>query len=319
MPTKGNLPILYPTHLNLFRQCPERYHKERIERRKIAREFSPALAKGIAVHQLLNDGVSEYQRQGTLPANLRDRAEAALPRALYPSAFAWEVDVAAIVAEVKYGLSYLDGVAVVLATEATYQFRYQGGADCPPFVLAAKVDLVVHHRDDDGQPSLDVIDFKSGASLKIDPIQELAARIVVKQNAVRFGVEYAAIRTTTIHLGAKVVRSEVLDADECRRRWSDVKGAAAAILTGTDWSPTPSPLCEWCPFFGNGCSIAGGDDDGGDLSTWLDSVADWDRNPPRAKNPNCPEMTYEPAPEADDRALVRKIGSWYVMPASWSR
>ncbi len=164
------LPIIYPKQINLFLQCRERYFHERIERQKIDQPFSPALSKGIALHQILNDAAVEYRRQGTVPANLRERAEALVPRSPYPSDLAWCADVESVVEQVKFGIAYLDGEASVLASEATYQYPYQRGRDCPPFVLAAKVDLVLLRHDIEGQPYLDVVDFKSGASLKADTI-----------------------------------------------------------------------------------------------------------------------------------------------------
>ncbi len=122
------------------------------------------------MHQILNDAAVEYRRQGTVPANLRERAEALVPLSPYPSDLAWCADVESVVEQVKFGIAYLDGEASVLASEATYQYPYQRGRDCPPFVLAAKVDLVLLRHDIEGQPYLDVVDFKSGASLKADTI-----------------------------------------------------------------------------------------------------------------------------------------------------
>ena len=274
MPTNSNsLPIIYPKQINLYLQCPERFFHERVERQKIDQPFSPALTKGIALHQILNDAAVEYRRQGTVPANLHERAEALIPRAPYLSDLAWNADVESVVEQVKYGIAYLDGEARVLASEATYQYPYQRGQECPPFVLAAKVDLVLLRHDAEGQAYLDVVDFKSGTSLKADAFQELAGRIVVKQNADRrFNVPYAYVQNTTVYVGARAVRSEVIADEECGRRWSQAKQVVTAIIQGSDWSPTPSPLCEWCPFFNNGCSLTV--EDGDDLGAWLDRVAD---------------------------------------------
>ena len=32
-----------------------------------------------------------------------------------------------------------------------------------------------------------------------------------------------------------------------------VKRTLAAIAAESTWAPSPSPLCEWCPFNSNGC------------------------------------------------------------------
>ncbi len=41
--------------------------------------------------------------------------------------------------------------------------------------------------------------------------------------------------------------------ERCLADWEEVTRTLAAITTESAWAPTPSPLCEWCPFNGNGC------------------------------------------------------------------
>ena len=40
--------------------------------------------------------------------------------------------------------------------------------------------------------------------------------------------------------------------DRCLAGW-EVKRTLAGIAAETTWESTPSPLCEWRPFNGNGC------------------------------------------------------------------
>ncbi len=279
MDSSNRFPIIYPSHINLFMQCPERYYHERVERRRLEQAFNPALAKGIAMHEILATSALAYQKSSKInggaavPCDLVAQAESALPRAAYNSELAWRADTEAVLGAVKVGLSYLDGQARVLATEATYQFPYLRGQDCPKFTLAAKVDLVMLKQDSTGQPYLDVVDYKGGASLRPDPMQELAARIVVKQNADRFRVTYDYIQSTTIFLGAGVTSSQVIEAAECGKRWTQLKQVVSAIAGSKSWEPNPSPLCEWCPFFGDGCSLTPNAVDTESLGAWLDGVA----------------------------------------------
>jgi hypothetical protein len=255
-------PILYPKHLNSYAQCPERYYHERVERRRVEQVPSLALARGIAVHQVFAEIAGTYeafiQTHGVpaVPSDLAAIVERALPMAPYPDPEAWASDIKTLVAEIKNGVAYLDGAARVLATEATYQYPHGGDIQCPPFVLAAKVDAILLRQTEDGRPYLDVVDWKGGASTRRDAIQELASRIVVKHNAKRcFEVVPAFIQNTTVHLRAGLHRSVVIDREEGRQRWSEIKRLAAGIVLAADWSPNPSPLCEWCPYFGNGCTL----------------------------------------------------------------
>src|SRR5436190_16141456 len=93
-------PVFYPSHLTSYRQCPERYFRKYVERRKVPEPISPALAKGSAAHAVLADCFEEYRRQRTFPADLRERVEARLSRLPYPDDRAWNIDVAFVVDQV---------------------------------------------------------------------------------------------------------------------------------------------------------------------------------------------------------------------------
>lgn len=273
-------PILYPKHLNLYAQCPERYYHERIERRGDAQTRSTALARGIAVHEVLSSVVKDYEaffnEHGVpaVPSDLRLRAERALPRDAYPDGASWAKDLDALVAEVQFGVAYLDGEARVLATEATFQYPYGGSDECPRFVLAVKVDAVLLRHDDDGRAFLDVVDWKGGTGLWHDPIQELACRIAIQYNAKRrFDVDPAFIQNTTVYVSARAHRSVVIPTSEGQQRWSDLKQLASGIVLAAEWAPNPSPLCEWCPYFGNGCSLDAQKDQSDDVALWLGAPA----------------------------------------------
>jgi hypothetical protein len=111
--------------------------------------------------------------------------------------------------------------------------------------------------------------------MKRDAIQEAASRIVVKYNAKRcFGLDPAFIQNTTVYLGAAAHRSIVIERDEGLVLLAEIKRLAAGILKGSHWPPTPSPLCEWCPFFGNGCSLDAQEDGKSDIDDWQEGAAD---------------------------------------------
>jgi hypothetical protein len=275
MSSGNNSPILFPTHLNKYAQCPERYHHEYREKRHVPREFSPALARGIASHTILAQAAEEYRTLGGVPANLRDLAEAKLPRASYPDSASWMADVEAVVRAAKVGISYLDGEATVLATETTMHFPYRNSGEGPSFILAAKIDLILRKQDTDGRDYLDVVDFKSASAVREDLIQEVASRIVVKHNASRrFGVADLPIVNTTLYLGADTIVSRELSADLCRATWGSMKAIVRGILCGAQFPPNPSPVCQWCPFFGNGCSAHESNGHDQQLTIWLDGAAD---------------------------------------------
>ncbi len=258
-------PQLYsPSGLNLYAQCPERYFRQRVQRQKVVEPFSPALAKGIAVHQVLEAAAKEYQLQGTVPVNLRERLQDLLPQSKYPGERAWRDEAAGAADLVKYGLGLLDGESRVLCTESFLRYTYKGDTTCPAFALGAKVDLVLACDNGDGSEHLVVIDYKTG-KVEIDTLQELALRIVVQHT---FGRHFTHIISSTPFLAERTTRSIVLSDVECHRTWRKIKETVAAIESNTKWQPVPSALCQWCPYFGNGCSLDG-ESASDDLGLWL--------------------------------------------------
>ena len=88
-----------------------------------------------------------------------------------------------------------------------------------------------------------------------------------------FPGDYAYIRSSTIFLAAQSTRSDVLTRDYVQETWREIKQVVSAILAAQEWSPTRSTLCEWCPFYGNGCSLDPTGGEGDALAEWLDGAA----------------------------------------------
>jgi hypothetical protein len=265
-------PMFFPNHLSSYHECPERYFHDRIERRKNQFPPGPELARGIAIHHVLSDAAIHYQTHGTVPSDLGERVRRALPRKDYSSEEIWESEIETVGKEVEFGSTVFDGAGTVLSSEHTYDYHYKRGQDCPPFVLAAKVDLVMLRHDSDGKPFLDVMDFKSGSG-KVDSIQEVACRIVVKSHAKNFGVPFGYIQNSTVQTGQSAIQSVTLDDHDFRRAWQQITQIVSALIDGVDWHPIRSPLCEWCSYFMDGCSIAPDPDGPDELGDWLDGVA----------------------------------------------
>ncbi len=264
--TRSRPAVFYPSHLTLYRQCPERYFHKYVERRKVAEPFSPALARGNVAHAILAECFDQYRRQRTFPIDLQERVEALLPPLPYPDDRAWRFDVATVLDHVKFALMEFDGTSRLLATEGTYDYPYPGGRDCPPFILRAKVDRVLHHPDG----GLEHTDYKTGREQAIDPIQNVASRIVVRHN---FGGDYAYIRSSTMFLASLSTRSDDLTREQVQVTWREIKQTASAILSATEWPPVRSALCEWCPFYGSGCSLDPAAGEGDAMAEWLDGAA----------------------------------------------
>ncbi len=256
--------VFTPTQLALYAQCPERYYRKYVKRQHVEEDFSPSLAKGSIAHTILAECFESYRRSEVFPPDIRERVEYYLPRPPYLHDRAWLRDVEEVVNQVEFALLAFDRTATVLATEATYEFKYPGSADCPSFILRAKIDRVARYND----RIIEHSDYKTGSSTWIDPIQNIAARIVIGQH---FRGEYAAIRSSTVFLAGQAVRTEELTRERVQATWQTIKQIVSAILAGQNWQPVRSNLCSWCPYYDNGCSLCPAPAPVDELVEWLDS------------------------------------------------
>jgi hypothetical protein len=267
-PELYRLPIVWPSQLKLYRECPERYYHKYVARRRAVEPFSRDLARGIALHAVLADCFSEFQKSGGYPINVQDRVEVQLRQSGYPTDLtdARIADEETVSTNVKWVLSEFDCTAEVLGIEQTLSYYHRGTDACPASLLRAKVDLVLAHTDG----TLEHVDFKGG-KVRSDPIQEVISRIVV---AAEYGERCPTIRTTTLFASEQKRVSAVLDRAACRETWASIRQAVAEIQSGANWTPSPSPFCGTCPYFGNGCSITFGGAGPDAVFDWLNGSAD---------------------------------------------
>jgi len=261
-------PLITPSALARYRDCPQRYHLSRHALHPADEEFSPALARGRAVHGVLAVCAAARQDGRPLPGNLADQIARALPHDGYPDTRAWEEDVAIATTQADAGLAYLRQAGTILAVERFHRWTYRGDADCPPFVLGAVADLVTAGVDDEGRAFATITDYKTARRKTLDLIQEVALRIVVRA---ALGERYAYLVSTTVHLVDGTWSSIVRDDATCRAIWrTAIKGTAAALQRDATWAPVADIHCGWCPFAGNGCALDQPGNGGEGTARWLE-------------------------------------------------
>lgn len=264
-PFTNRTPVLSPTQLNLYAVCPERYFHRYVERQRPPEPFSRALAKGTATHSILEACAKQYQRTGEFPNDLEPLIRYHLRR-VYPMDIPWEGDIESVLSDVLCGLSNFVPGCTVVATEGTYDYGFPGSAHCPPFILRAKVDLILKHSGGDREH----IDWKTGGRREVDEIQNACCRIVTAQN---FKTDHEDIISTTAFLGARDVCSERLDRSQVLATWGRIRETAAAILGGQSWEPKRSFGCNYCPFYGGGCSLDSTESSVRQLTLWLETTS----------------------------------------------
>jgi hypothetical protein len=265
---QADLGPIYPSHLKLFADCRRRYRWKVVERRCVAEPFSPALAKGNAAHQILKrclDGLR--QPEPSLPMDIAGLVRGRLPLEHYPSALARDADVAEVTGWVKRALGHLGPHDEVLGAELFLRRGYRGDEECAPFEAAALVDLVLLRAAPDGERYVELVDWKTGRSGWEDPFAPVIARFAAKPLIAQHlpGVQSPRVVYTWLYLAEGEPVSLELDLGLCAERWEEVKRAVGEIRAEQTWAPSPSPLCGFCPFNGNGCDAAAAPpDDGAD-------------------------------------------------------
>lgn len=246
---------LYPSHLELFQQCRLRYHLKMTGQRLIDQPFSAPLAKGNVAHEVLKICGKEWQESVSMPADLRALVAPRLPRTNYPSQTTWETDVAEVVEWVKYGLSYLDPYATILGVEQFLHRPYHPNDGSPPIPLGVVIDMLLLRTDSTGAKFIEIVDYKTGKHLDASLFAPVISRFVLKRliDTHLPGESFASVAFTELYLRKQHVRTSEMTMERCLADWEEVKHTLAEISAETTWAPTPSPLCEWCPFNGNGC------------------------------------------------------------------
>lgn len=256
------LPSYSPTSLNQHAHCPEAFLHERVLKTPPAAEqSSEALAKGAAVHALLQRYVGMDGAQRTL---LSSHLEAEAARALvaqginstsvgYPAALA---DVVACAATGFDVLQKEFAGAALLMGEQFLSLNWDKGA--APFRLTAKIDLLAVFLDG----SVESLDWKTGAPRGLDQLQNVICRLVTEANVSQLCRTHlpagspAAIRTTVCHLGTRKLTTQEFDRTqlvaefaEIRTRIERIEQAKRTPAPGAlEWAPQPGPLCNWCKY-----------------------------------------------------------------------
>jgi len=256
----------YPSHLELFKQCRRRYFLKVVERRKAKEPLSPALEKGRVAHEVLKICGTDLKESACLPADLRTLVAARLPSDRYPTIAAWEADVAEVVGWVKYGLSYLDPYATVLGVELFIDRTFRPDDGGAPIPLGVVLDIILLRTDDTGEQFIEVIDYKTGRNIEESSLAPVMARFVLKPLIGKHlpGDGFAPVVYTSLYLAKRLPRSQELTLPSCLEAWEEVKRTVAQIEAEDVWAPMPTPLCQWCPFNGDGCNptLAEEEDDG---------------------------------------------------------
>lgn len=250
---------LYPSAIEQYQQCARRFYLQRVERHPTNNESSPAMAKGIAAHNVLRGCGEQLKRTGGFPTDIRQLASVELAR--HPElSEAWrDGDIADLTQWIKFGLSSIDQHATVLVVEqfAERPLRMDNGTR---ITFGARLDLVLLRIDQTGESFIEVVDYKTGKNLDQAQFPPVLARFVLRRQIDQHLKQlpkssFGRVIVTEIYLSREEIRRQEMTREKCIYDWDAVTHVIADLMANREWKPTPSPMCEWCPYLGNPCTV----------------------------------------------------------------
>lgn len=248
-----------PSSLKIYGQCPYRIRLQYIDRIPRPDIFVPFFAIGNATHSALGT-IAQQMKAGTSPIGpeqIRILCQLHMPMFQYPSEETWEVEVQKVLRWVDLGRRYLES----LHADEWLLIEHWEKRDLPllpsraRYALGAKPDLVVRRLDEDGEPLIHIIDYKTGKVYE-EPDVPVIQRFVLRQHLQEWTGDASAtnVRFTWYWLDENYRKDVDLTLEHCTYAWPGIVQQMESLVTETEWEPTPSHMCVYCPYYQNYCT-----------------------------------------------------------------
>ena len=250
---------IYPSAIEQYQQCARRFYLQRVAHHPTINQSSPAMAKGNAVHNVFKTCGEQLRRTGSFPTEIPKLISVELARHPALSDTLLDGDIAELTDWVRFGLANIDRTAQVLGVEQ-FAERPIRMADDIRITFGAKLDLVLLRTGLNGEPFIEVIDYKSGQNLDQAQFPPVLSRFVLKRQIdqylqLKMEKRFGRVLFTEIYLSRSEVRRQEMTREKCDHDWDALLQVVSELLSDRDWVPSPSPMCEWCPYLGNPCTV----------------------------------------------------------------
>ncbi|MCA9833271.1 MAG: PD-(D/E)XK nuclease family protein [Thermomicrobiales bacterium] len=250
---------LSPTSLKTYSQCAYRIRLQYVDEIPRPDIFVPFFAIGNATHSAL--GTIAQQMKLGVPTigekEIRMLCSFHMPMHHYPSEEAWEAEVQKVLRWVDTGKRYLQRLQV----EEWLLIEHWEAREIPllptkaRYKLGAKPDLVVRRRDEEGEPLIHIIDYKTG-QVREEPdvpvIQRFALRPLLQEWT--GDASAANVRFTWIWLDENYPRDVDVSVEHCNHAWPEIMAQMESLVSEAIFAPTPGWYCRYCPYYQNYCT-----------------------------------------------------------------
>jgi CRISPR/Cas system-associated exonuclease Cas4 (RecB family) len=230
-----------------------------IDRVPYRREFVLFFTKGNAVHLALQR-IAEALRSGRTPISdteVMEMARLLLPPQEFPTEDARLAEARDILRCIQTGRRYLEGIPnpTWLLIERKLRREWRLFRKIGPYKVLAKPDVIVQRDDEDGEPMIEIIDYKTGTRW-LDEMPPLLTRLVARPLLDAALPDVDATRVRFTYLWLKTGERDVIDLtpEHVEYHWGEVFSDMKRLASEADWKPTPSSRCRYCPYFENVCT-----------------------------------------------------------------
>lgn len=248
---------LSPTKLKQYQGCPQRVRLQYVDKVKAYAPYSLFLEEGKIAHNMLGDAAKRLKAKSPLrnENDLLRWAFEGMRADEFPSDDAHLASARKIVRWYQAGMAHLDREATFINIEGN------GHRDFPlpsspgvRLTIASRPDLIMLRTDADGQPFVDIVDYKTG-QVWVDPIPPVSMRFIFKTLFQELAEDTLSLPMQFSYVFLEHGETEIipLTPEYCAEVWSEVLQVAEQMVTEREWPATPSHMCHYCPYHGRQC------------------------------------------------------------------
>lgn len=252
--------VMSPSSLKSFGQCAYRVKLMYLDGIQPPDTWVRHFAIGNATHSALGTIAQQMQVGVPLIGNdqVRLLCDFHMPLVEYPTEEAREADVRLVLRYVERGTRFLERLNVEdwVLIERKERREVPLFPTQPAYKLLSKPDLVVKRTDDDGEPFLHIIDYKTGRRpVDLEHDVPVIQRYVLWDTLKRVTPDprTASMRFTWLWLDDGSRDDVDVSPEHCYHRWPSILEQMEAMATETDWQATPARHCNFCPYYRNYC------------------------------------------------------------------
>lgn len=253
-----NTIAMSPSSLKAFGECPSRIKMRYLQNLDPPERWIRVFGLGNATHSALGTIAQQMKVGAELIGDeqVRNLARLHLPEREYPTPESREADILQVLEWVRRGTAWLKTLDVQewLLIEQKQRRAVPLFPARTTYELLTKPDLIVKRLDADGNPFIQIIDWKTGQERE-EPDVPVIMRYAIRENLQRWtgDATAATVEFTWFWLDLGYRTPFDCSTERCTDAWPGILKQMEDLATETEWRATPGWHCRFCPYYQNHC------------------------------------------------------------------